>query len=110
MYTQWHAVGKKNDFPQDLGTCVKIDDKQIAVYHLNDGNFYAVQNLCPHQKRMVLSRGLVSGNYEEPKVVCPLHKRAFSLKDGQLSSETKDCDNIKTYPIKLEDDLIFVEV
>ncbi|EDM28350.1 nitrite reductase (NAD(P)H) large subunit [Lentisphaera araneosa HTCC2155] len=110
MYTQWHPVGKTADFPQDLGTNVKVNDKQIAIYHLTDGNWYAVQNLCPHQKRMVLSRGLVGGDFEKPTVICPLHKRSFSLKDGQLMSDNKDCDNIKTYPVKLENDLILVEV
>ena len=109
MYTQWYHVGNKDDFPSDLGTNVKVGDKQIAVYQLTNGDLYAVQNLCPHQKRMVLSRGLIGGDVDEPTVICPLHKRAFGLKDGLLKTEAGGCDNIKTYPVKIEEDAVFVE-
>ena len=110
MSTEWINVGKVDNFAADLGSCVKVHGKQIAVFNIAATNeWYAVQNLCPHDKRMVLSRGIVGDCDSEPKVACPLHKNAFSLKSGKHISEG-DIDDITTYPVKIEDGKVFVEV
>ena len=110
MTTQWINIGKTADFPSNMGGCVKRNGKQIAVFNLNDGaEWYAIQNLCPHDKRMVLARGLTGTLNGEPKVSCPLHKRNFSLKSGDFLGEG-DCDNVQTFPIKVEGDDVFLEL
>lgn len=110
MNKEWINVGAVVNFAKDLGSCVKVNGLQIAVFNLSKNNqWYAVQNLCPHDKRMVLSRGIIGDKEGEPKVTCPLHKNSFSLKSGKHISEG-DVDDIITYPVKVKDGDVFVEV
>ncbi|WP_372880944.1 nitrite reductase small subunit NirD [Psychromonas sp.] len=110
MNREWINVGAVENFAKDLGSCVKVKGLQIAVFNLSDNNrWYAVQNLCPHDKRMVLSRGIVGDKEGDPKVTCPMHKNSFSLTSGQLVNEG-DVGNITTYPVKVEDGKVFLEV
>jgi nitrite reductase (NADH) small subunit len=107
--SNWKAVGKVSDFSQDMGGCVKLDGMQIAVFNVKSNNeWYAVQNLCPHDNRMVLSRGIVGDVNCEPKVACPLHKHNFSLKTGKHISEG-DVADLQTYPVKIENDTVFLQ-
>jgi nitrite reductase (NADH) small subunit len=110
MSTEWTSIGNKSNFPVDLGTRVKVKDKQIAVFNLNNGTqWYASQNLCPHDKRMVLSRGLTGSVEDKPTVICPLHKRTFDLNTGESLTDSA-CGNLITFPIKIEDDELFILV
>lgn len=103
----WYKAGVIGDFEKDGGVCVKYNDKQIAVYYFaRRGEWYACQNVCPHKMEMVLSRGMIGTQGDEPKVACPLHKKTFSLKTGKgLSDENYE---IAVYPVKVENDAVFI--
>lgn len=102
----WVAVGPTVNFPEDCGTAVLVDGQQIAVFH-SHRKWYAVQNLCPHNRQMVLSRGLMGDADRTPKVTCPLHKNSFSLVDGRhLGGNPEWC--LKTYAIKVEGGTVFI--
>lgn len=102
----WTAVGPAVIFPEDCGTAVLVAGQQIAVFHSNR-RWYAVQNECPHNRQMVLSRGLMGDSGREPKVTCPLHKNSFSLEDGHhLGGNEAWC--LKTYPVKVEGGVVHV--
>lgn len=108
--TTWIEVGEAADFPTELGICIQHDFRQIAVFKLSaSGEWFATQNLCPHEQRMVLSRGLTGDANSEPKITCPLHKRSFSLVSGKcLNDSSLSC--LKTYPVKEEAGKVFVQV
>ncbi len=57
---------------------------------------------------MALSRGMIGTSGDEPKVACPFHKKTFSLKTGACLSGYEY--EIKTYPVKIEDEMVWVEV
>lgn len=106
----WIEAGAADDYIEGLGTCIQHGDDQIAVFKLEgQTEWYATQNLCPHDNRMVLSRGLTGDANGEPKVTCPLHKRSFSLKSGTCISDS-ETDCVKTYPVKEENGNVFVQV
>ena len=105
----WNDCGPAANFAPELGSCVKINDEQIAIFNLQERGWYATQNLCPHEKRMVLARGLTGDAAGEPKVVCPLHKRNFSLKTGCQIGDS-DCGQIRTYPVKVENGRVLVQL
>lgn len=110
MSNDWISVGKVDDFCDNLGGCVKVNGQQIAVFNVKNKNeWYAVQNLCPHDNRMVLSRGLVGDAGGEPKVACPLHKHNFSLKTGAHISEGEVAD-LTTFPVKVEEGTVYLQV
>ena len=105
----WHQACAETDVPQDGGACVLIDDAQIAIFNFDRrGQWFATQNLCPHKQQMALSRGMIGSLGEQPKVACPFHKKTFSLQTGECLSG--DDYQIKTYPIKVENGLVFVGI
>ncbi len=103
----WFEAAKVSDFPIDGGSCIKYKDKQIAVFNFaREDKWYACQNLCPHKMEMVLSRGMIGDDKGVPKVACPLHKKTFSLENGE--NLNGDMDAIATYPVKIESDVVYV--
>ncbi len=107
--TSWVPVGSLSDFPQDGGAAIKYGDVQIAVYNFTSrGEWYACQQMCPHRKAFVLSRGIIGDANGQPKVACPLHKKTFSLADGQCLNG--DEYRIRTFPVKVDGNQVFLEL
>lgn len=105
----WVKAASVDDFPKDGGACVLHKDKQIAVFNFSrKGEWYATDNMCPHKKQMVLSRGMIGDKAGEPKVACPFHKKTFSLKTGSNLEGEDYC--VHTYPVKVEDGIVYVGI
>jgi len=104
---KWVQVLKTEEVPENGGNCVKIGDDQVAIFNFSNRNeWYATSNLCPHKMQMILSRGMIGDKAGEPKVACPFHKKSFSLKTGACL--TDEGYSIKTYPIKIEEENIYI--
>jgi len=104
---EWVQIGAVADFPKDGGAAVKYGDVQIAVFNFTSrGEWYACQNMCPHKKAFVLSRGIVGTQGEIPKVTCPLHKKAFSLQTGECISGEEF--SAKVFPVKVVQDNVYL--
>lgn len=98
----WVVVGRVEDFPPDAGATIKYGKSQIAVFNFSSrGEWYASQNMCPHRKAFVLSRGIIGDATGVPKVACPLHKKTFSLENGE-SLQNEDY-RIRTFEVKVVD-------
>lgn len=103
----WFEAATTSDFPADGGACIKYKGKQIAVFNFARTNsWYACQNICPHKMEMVLSRGMIGDDKGAPKVACPLHKKTFSLENGE--NLNGDTEAIATYPVKIENNKVFI--
>ncbi|MEO9512100.1 MAG: nitrite reductase small subunit NirD [Flavobacteriaceae bacterium] len=103
----WFKAASVKDFPIDGGACVKYKDRQIAVFNFARLNkWYACQNICPHKMEMVLSRGMIGDDKGIPKVACPLHKKTFSLEDGE--NLNGDLTPIATFPVKIENNFVYI--
>ena len=106
---RWVQVGTESDFPLDGGSTIKYGKTQIAVFNFSSrGEWYATQNMCPHRKAFVLSRGMIGDASGTPKVACPLHKKTFSLETGK-SLQNEDY-NIRTFPVKVEEGRVYLEL
>ena len=82
---------------------------QIAVYQFaSRGEWYATQNMCPHKREFVLSRGILGDQGGTPKVACPVHKKTFSLQTGKCL--TGDNYAVETFPVKVEGGEVFVKL
>ena len=102
---RWVDVGSTADFPTDGGGTIKYGRSQIAVFNFaSRGEWYASQNMCPHKKQLVLSRGLLGDVAGVPKVACPLHKKTFSLESGECL--TGDPLELQTFPVKIDGDRV----
>ena len=82
---------------------------QIAVFNFTSrGAWYACQQMCPHKKAFVLSRGIIGDANGSPKVACPLHKKTFSLESGACLSG--DDYAVQVFPVKVEGDDVYLEL
>ncbi len=100
---EWVRVGVVDEFPSESGSTIKYGNSQIAVFNFTSrGEWYACQQMCPHKKAMVLSRGIIGDMQGTPKVACPLHKKTFSLENGScLSGEQQYSVNV--FPVKVDE-------
>ncbi len=105
----WVQVGKIWDFPTDGGATIKHGKTQIAVFNFaSRGEWYACQNMCPHRREFVLSRGIVGDANGVPKVACPLHKKTFSLESGECL--TGENYAVEVFPVKIDGDDVYVQL
>ncbi|HEY7313529.1 MAG TPA: nitrite reductase small subunit NirD, partial [Gemmataceae bacterium] len=106
---EWIHVGKVWDFPRDGGAAIKYGQTQIAVFNFaSRGEWYATQNMCPHRREFVLSRGMIGDQHGKPKVACPVHKKTYSLETGAcLSGEDY---SVRVFPVKLEGDDVYLHL
>lgn len=106
---QWTPVGMIDDFPINGGATIKYGNVQIAVFNFTTrGEWYACQQMCPHKKAFVLSRGILGSTGDMPKVACPLHKKNFSLQTGKCISG--DDYSVRVFPVKVEADKVYLEL
>ena len=107
--TCWFPVGSVADFPKDGGATVKYGKVQIAVFNFaSRGEWYACQQMCPHKKAFVLSRGILGDSQGLPKVACPLHKKNFSLETGKCTSGEDYA--VRVFDVKVEDDTVYLDL
>lgn len=105
----WFRAGRVSDFPPNGGACVRYQGMQIAVFHfVRRSEWFACQNLCPHKRQMVLSRGILGSVGDEPKVACPFHKRSFSLQTGECLNASEE--RIRVFPVKVEEGWVYLGV
>jgi 3-phenylpropionate/trans-cinnamate dioxygenase ferredoxin subunit len=74
-------VGSVDDIPEGEALVVDAAEtgtgEDIAVFHAEDGNFYALDDECTHE-----TASLAEGWIEGTEVECPVHAAKFCLKDG----------------------------
>jgi nitrite reductase (NADH) large subunit len=107
--TRWVQVGTVSNFPPNGGSTVKYGEVQIAVFNFTSrGEWYACQQMCPHRKAFVLSRGIIGDAKGIPKVACPLHKKTFALDSGHCTSG--DDYSVRVFPVKVDNDDVLVQL
>ena len=101
---QWvEACGVDDIDDEDL---IRFDHggRAFAIYKSPDGEFFATDGICTHEHAF-LSDGLVMGEVIE----CPKHNGRFNYKTGAVKSAPA-CVNLMTYPVKVEDDAVLLEI
>ncbi|WP_208587643.1 nitrite reductase small subunit NirD [Gracilibacillus suaedae] len=96
-------IGKIADFPVSLGKAVRVEDRDIAVFHLSNGKIRAIANKCPHRGG-VLSEGMVANEF----VFCPMHDWKINVSDGKVQAPDEGC--VQTFPTHIEDHQVYVEM
>lgn len=78
-------IAGNNDIPEGEAVVVAAEDnetgKDIAVFHAEDGEFYALDDNCTHE-----TASLADGWIEGDRVECPLHATEFCLRTGKVMS------------------------
>ncbi len=93
-----------SELPEKIGQVFKIDDEEIAVFRLSNGEVRAVENHSPHPNGGTLVDGLVSGEY----IFCPVYDWKISLVDGKV--QAPDEGQVKAYQVEVSGDKVYIEI
>lgn len=99
----WHKVAKTADVDEGDALKVCVQDQPIAIYRIED-RIYAMHDICTHAHAH-LSDGYIEGDCVE----CPLHGGIFHIPTGKTVSGPV-FKALQTYPVKVEDDAVFIEI
>ncbi len=78
-------------------------ERTYAVYNTEKG-FFATDGYCTHEEQH-LEDGMVIGTVIE----CPLHQGRFEITNGKALSAPA-CVDLQTYPVKLQDGDLFIQL
>src|SRR5216117_869113 len=81
---------------------VRVEEKQIALFRLDDGKCYAVDNRCPHE-----GYPLVQGTVSNCVLTCDWHNWKFDLKDGHC---TRGGEDVRSYPVEVNNGDIKLDI
>ena len=100
---EWLEVS--DDSGIEIEDIIRFDhgNKTYCIYNIKDG-FFATDGMCTHEE-VHLEDGLVT----DDEIECPMHQGIFNIKTGKVVLDPP-CDDLKTYPIKIENDQIFIDV
>ena len=97
-------------FPRDGGIAVKYGNAQIAVFNFaGRGEWYATQNMCPHKKAFVLSRGIVGDAGGRAQGRLPAAQEDVLAATPASVCRGEDY-RIATFPVQVEGDDVYVEL
>ena len=94
----------ESDIDEDDVIRFDQDGRTFAIYHIEDGKFFATDGLCTHEQ-VHLADGLVMGNIIE----CPKHNGKFDLRTGQAKGALA-CIDLKTWLVKVEKGRVLIQI
>lgn len=100
----WIEVCEVDDI--EVEDVIRFDhgEQTYAIYRTDQGDYYASDGYCTHEK-FHLSNGLVMGSVIE----CPKHNGRFDIPSGQ-AKRAPVCIDLRTYPVKLESGKVFIQI
>jgi nitrite reductase/ring-hydroxylating ferredoxin subunit len=89
------AIGRVGDVPPGRVATVALANRtELALYNIN-GEFYAIENFCPHK-----GAPLADGHLCDHTVECDWHGWRFDLRTGQCLTKGSA---VETYEVIIED-------
>lgn len=102
--SDWTDVCATDDIDEE--DVIRFDHgaRSFAIYHSHEGEFFATDGLCTHEK-VHLADGLVMDHIIE----CPKHNGQFNYKTGQ-ATRLPACDHLSTYPTRVVDGRVQIQL
>jgi 3-phenylpropionate/trans-cinnamate dioxygenase ferredoxin subunit len=97
-------VASVDEVPTESLKAVTADHTEICLAHAEDGNFYAINDVCTHENFL-----LSGGELFDLQVECPQHGSRFNLKTGAVTGLPAVVPT-QVYPVTVEDNDIYVEL
>ena len=104
----WVVVCRLDDIVPNTGVCALVDDRQVAIFRLDDDSLYALANFDPFSRANVLSRGIVGDLKGERVVASPVYKQHFSLATGRCLEDPSVC--VAVFEVRRDGDSVAVHV
>ncbi len=100
----WIRACTTTDIPPD--DLIRFDHgaQTFVIVHSDAGTFHALDGICSHE-HVHLCDGLV----DDGAIECPKHSALFDYRSGE-ATRAPACINLKTYPVRVEDGHVYIEV
>ncbi len=82
--TQWIDVGSVDELPPGAGCAIRADGLSLVLFN-HEGEFFALDDTCPHQ-----GGSLAEGVFHEGRVICPLHSWVFDVRSGRCPRDSHE--------------------
>ena len=99
-----YRVATVDDVPVESMKRVDAGSTPVCLAHAEDGNFYALNDVCTHEES-----SLCDGELWGMDVECPQHGSRFSLETGKVTGLPAVIP-AQTYPVTVEDGDVYVDV
>ena len=99
-----YRVAAVDEVPEGALKAVVANRTEICLAHGDDGNFYAIDDVCTHENFL-----LSGGELFDLQVECPQHGSRFNLKTGAVTGLPAVIPT-KVYPVEVENGEVFVDV
>jgi 3-phenylpropionate/trans-cinnamate dioxygenase ferredoxin subunit len=97
-------VASVDEVPIETLKAVLADHTEICLAHAEDGNFYAINDVCTHENFL-----LSGGELFELQVECPQHGSRFNLKTGAVTGLPAVVPT-QVYPVTVEGNDLYIEL
>ena len=97
-------VASVDEVPEGALKAVMAEDTEICLAHAEDGNFYAINDVCTHENFL-----LSGGELFDLQVECPQHGSRFNLQTGAVTGLPAVVPT-QVYPVVVDGDEVFVDV
>ncbi len=101
--TDFIKVAKLDELEEGEMMAVEVDGEPVCLARVN-GDICAFTDNCTH-----ISGPLNEGDLDGDILTCPWHGAQFNVRTGKVLRGPARQD-IQTYPVKVEDDTIFVSI
>lgn len=102
--SNWIDIAAEGDLFEGAAIAVTPQGLDIAVYKTEGGEVFATDNICSHGQAR-----LCDGYMEEYEIECPYHQGRFDIRSGKATLPPCVAP-VKTYPVKLEDGRVWLEI
>ena len=100
----WIDACAADAIDEEEGVRFDRDGRTFAIFRNDADEYFCTDGLCTHEE-VHLADGLVMENTVE----CPKHSSIFDFTNGEVETPPA-CDDLKTYPTKVENGRVFVEI
>ena len=97
-------VATVDEVPVDSVKGVIADHTEICLAHAEDGNFYAIDDVCTHENFLLSGGELIGFDVE-----CPQHGSKFNIKTGKVTGLPAVIPT-RVFGVAVEDGEVYVDV
>ena len=103
---EWHRVAAADELPIGRVKTVTAGTRSMALTNI-DGEYYAMDNRCPHQGGPLGEGSIESGSDGQCWLRCPWHGWDFDPKTGRAPGGHEDSGQ-QLFPVEVRDGEVFV--
>lgn len=100
---QSYTVARADDVQPGTAVVVMAGPRRIALCRIDDGTFYAIDDVCTHD-----GGPLGEGELFECEIECPRHGARFDVRTGQVTA-LPAVFPVATYPVTVENGEVKVQ-